>query len=140
MNTENYLYILYHQRGQRAPEIHYTTTNYDDMIIELYRVRKLGDSFINVYRVELNKSYRKDDSQYSIDLHLANTSGYNFYFELYQKETDKVLLSTIQLINGSKMNINKTIDINEEYKRVCRDRNINDILTNEKLKEILNEK
>ena len=53
---ENYLYILYHQRGQRAPEIHFTTTNYDDMIIELYRVRKLGDSFLNVYRVELNTS------------------------------------------------------------------------------------
>lgn len=105
MNTENYLYILYHQRGQRAPEIHYTTTNYDDMIIELYRVRKLGDSFINVYRVELNKSYRKDDSQYS--------------------------MSTIQLTNGSKMNITETINISEEYKRVYRDRNINDILTNE---------
>jgi hypothetical protein len=58
MTTENYLYILYHQRGQRAPEIHYTTTNYDDMIIELYRVRKLGDSFLNVFRIELNKSYR----------------------------------------------------------------------------------
>ena len=99
---ENYLYILHYQRGQRAPEIHYATTNYDDMIIELYRVRKLGDSFLNVFRIELNKSYRKDDSQYS--------------------------MSTIQLTNGSKMNITKTINITEEYKRVCRDRNIDTIL------------
>jgi hypothetical protein len=105
MNIENYLYILYHQRGQRAPEIHYTTTNYDDMIIELYRVRKLGDSFLNVFRIELNKSYRKDDSQYS--------------------------MSTIQLTNGSKMNITKDINLSEEYKRVCRDRNINAIIQNQ---------
>jgi hypothetical protein len=105
MNIENYLYILHHQRGQRAPEIHYTTTNYDDMIIELYRVRKLGDSFINVYRVELNKSYRKDDSEYS--------------------------MSTIQLTNGSKMNITKDINLSEEHKRVCRDRNINAIIQNQ---------
>jgi hypothetical protein len=100
---ENYLYILYHQRGQRAPEIHYATTNYDDMIIELYRVRKLDDGFINVFRIELNKSYRKDDSQYS--------------------------MSTIQLTNGSKMNITKKINIDEEYKRICRDRNIDYILS-----------
>jgi len=99
---ENYLYILHYQRGQRAPEIHYATTNYDDMIIELYRVSKLGDSFLNVFRIELNKSYRKDDSQYS--------------------------MSTIQLTNGSKMNITKTINITEEYKRVCRDRSIDTIL------------
>jgi hypothetical protein len=100
---ENYLYILHHQRGQRAPEIHYATTNYDDMIIELYRVRKLDDGFINVFRIELNKSYRKDDSQYS--------------------------MSSVQLTNGSKMNITKKINIDEEYKRICRDRNIDYILS-----------
>jgi hypothetical protein len=100
---ENYLYILHHQRGQRAPEIHYTTTNYDDMIIELYRLRKLGDSFINVFRIELNKSYRESDHQYA--------------------------MSSVQLTNGSKMNITKTINITEEYKRICRDRNIDYILS-----------
>lgn len=99
---ENYLYILHYQRGQRAPEIHYVTTNYDDMIIELDRVRKLGDSFINVFRIELNKSYRKSDSQYA--------------------------MSTVQLTNGSKMNITKTINLSEEYKRICRDKNIDNIL------------
>ena len=95
---ENYLYILYHQRGQRAPEIHYTSINYDDIIIELYRVRQLGDSFIQVFRVELNKSYRESDNQYS--------------------------MSKVQLTNGSKMNITKTINLKEEYTRVCRDRKI----------------
>lgn len=96
---ENYLYMLYHQRGQRAPEIHYTTTNYDDMIIELHRIRKLGD---NVFRLELNKSYRESDNQYA--------------------------MSTVQLTNGSKMNITRTINLNEEYKRVCRDRKIDNII------------
>jgi hypothetical protein len=100
---ENYLYILYHYRSQRAPEIHYTTTNYDDMIIELYRLRKLGDIFINVFRIELNKSYRKDNSQYS--------------------------MSSVQLTNGSKMNITKKINIDEEYKRICRDKNIDYIFS-----------
>jgi hypothetical protein len=99
----SYLYILYHQRGAKNPEIHYTSTNYDDMIIELYRIRKLGDSFINVFRVELNKSYRKDDSQYS--------------------------MSSVQLSNGSKMNITNKINIQEEYKRVCRDRKIDNVLS-----------
>lgn len=99
---ENYLYMLYHQRGQRAPEIHYTTTSYDDMILELHRVRNLGDSFTNVFRLELNKSYRESDNQYA--------------------------MSTVQLTNGSKMNITRTINLNEEYKRVCRDRKIDNII------------
>ena len=99
---ENYLYMLYHQRGQRAPEIHYATTNYDDMIIELDRVSKLDDGFINVFRIELNKSYRESDSQYA--------------------------MSTVKLTNGSKMNITKTINLSEEYKRICRDKNIDNIL------------
>lgn len=99
---ENYLYMLYHQRGQRAPEIHYASTNYDDMIIELHRIRKLGDSFTSVFRIELNKSFRESDSQYA--------------------------MSTVQLSNGSKKNITKTINLKEEYKRVCRDRKIDNIL------------
>ena len=73
------------------------------MIIELYRLRKLGDSFINVFRIELNKSYRLGDHQYA--------------------------MSSVQLTNGSKMNITKTINITEEYKRICRDRNIDYILS-----------
>lgn len=99
----NYLYMLYHQRGQRAPEIQYTSINYDDMILELYRIRQLGDSFTNVFRIELNKSYRESDAQYAI--------------------------STVQLTNGSKMNITKSINLKEEYKRVCRDRKIDNILS-----------
>lgn len=99
---ENYLYMLYHQRGQRAPEIHYASTNYDDIIIELHRIRKLGDTFTNVFRVELNKSFRESDSQYA--------------------------MSTVQLTNGSKKNITKTINLKEEYKRICRDRKIDNIL------------
>lgn len=94
--------MLYHQRGQRAPEIHYTTINYDDMIIELHRIRKLGDTFTNVFQIELNKSFRESDSQYA--------------------------MSTVQLTNGSKKNITKTINLKEEYKRVCRDRKIDNIL------------
>lgn len=38
-------------------------------------------------------------------------------------------MSTIQLTNGSKMNITKKINIDEEYKRICRDRNIDYILS-----------
>lgn len=100
---ENYLYMIYHQRGQRAPEIHYTTTNYDNMIIELKRIREIGDFFTKVFRIELEKSYRKDNSQYA--------------------------MSTVQLTNGSKMNITDTINIDQEYKRICIDRNIDSILT-----------
>ena len=41
-------------------------------------------------------------------------------------------MSTIQLTNGSKMNITETINISEEYKRVCRDIKIDNIITHEK--------
>lgn len=99
----SYLYILHKQRGSRNPEIHYATTDYDDMIIEFYRIHKLGDNSMNVFRVELNKSYRKDDSPYS--------------------------MSSVQLSNGSKMNITNKINIQEEYKRVCRDRKIDNVLS-----------
>ena len=59
MYMENYIYLLYHQRGQKAPEIYYATTNYDDAIIELYRYKKIGDSYISLFQMEMGKSYRE---------------------------------------------------------------------------------
>jgi hypothetical protein len=54
-----------------------------------------------------------------LDLHLANTSGYNFYFELYQKETDKVLLFSAGQLNHGMTHFVKTIK-REEIELYCR--------------------